>query len=211
MEPLILYDFVTKKIFVKIIKSYLSLKIAFFELLENACDNVSLSRRLGLNPKQIEVTMNDKEITIKNYGNVIPLIINPHYNKYVPDIIFGELNIIGSFNDNYMYHNVRGARFSNMISKSFHVKIQDKDKYYSRTWYDNMEKSTVSIIRTTDTRESYVEITYVPNFQKCQIEKYPKYMIQLFAAYCISQSNKLKIPILFNDEYLTNHTYTDDH
>lgn len=202
MEPFILYNFKNKNIYCKMCKKYLYLEKTFIELINNAFENVPRSRSLGLDPKQIEVSMNETEITIKNYGNVIPIIIHPTYGKYIPYVIFGELDTIHA-NGIYRYQNGVGARVANMASKFFNVEIQDNDKYYSKTWYNNMEKSEEAIIKTTNNKESYVKITYISDFKRYGINKYPKYMIQMFAAYCLSESNKLKIPILFNGEYLT--------
>jgi DNA gyrase/topoisomerase IV subunit B len=66
---------------VSITKGFIELPQAierlFIEILSNASDNAHRSRRTGINPDKIEVTMNERVITIKNYGIPIPIDIHP--------------------------------------------------------------------------------------------------------------------------------------
>ena len=63
----------------------------FLEILSNACDNVKRSRDKGVDPEKIEIVMSDKTITITNFGLPVPVKIYSGSNKWIPEMIFGQL------------------------------------------------------------------------------------------------------------------------
>ena len=86
-----LFDLETEIISLKTIDYVPGCERIFLEILSNASDNCNKSKRLGVECGKIEITMNDREITIKNYGLPIPLDIHPKEKVPLPQMIFGTL------------------------------------------------------------------------------------------------------------------------
>jgi DNA gyrase/topoisomerase IV subunit B len=188
MYPKMLYDIKSGHMYVKMKREYTDMGHAFNALLTNACSNAS--KEFGINSGRVEILMNETEISIKHYGNGLPIEKIPNTNAYIPEVIYGEgLNGIG----------ICGTTYS--LSKYFAVEIQNKNTYY----FKSMKPCIEEIIKQTEIKESYIKITYVLDLSNYDMKKYPKHMMNVFAAYCIYCSAHYDTQILFNDVYLPKH------
>ncbi len=107
----------------------------FDEVLSNAVDHSTEDPNL----KKIEVTIDKKTglIKISNDGKGIPVVIHKKYNKYVPELIFGELNTSSNYDDSEKRikagRNGVGVKLASIFSKLFVVETIDEDtglKFY---------------------------------------------------------------------------------
>lgn len=174
----------------------------FLEILSNASDNVNRSRRDNIEPGIIEVTMNKKEISIKNGGKVIPLEKHPKEDKYIPELIFGTL--LTSSNYEVERHeagtNGIGAKAVNIFSKRFEVEISDKNRIYKQLWEDNMKICHEPIIKREKSSDSYVKISYLLDFERFSLEEYSDQYFDLFLRHTIDVSFNAKVETIFNNK-----------
>jgi len=146
----------------------------FLEVLTNASDNVGRSRRAGIDPGKIEITMNNSTITVINHGLPIPVEMHPEEKVYVPQMIFGSL--LTSSNYTQDRHeagtNGIGAKAANIFSKEFIVIVKDhiRNLKYTQTWLENMTICNEPIIEPYTGTTSSVQITYKMDFARF---KYP--------------------------------------
>jgi len=191
---------------VSITKGFIELPQAierlFIEILSNASDNAHRSRRTGINPDKIEVTMNERVITIKNYGIPIPIEIHPIEKIYVPEMIFGSM-LTGSNYEGDRHEagrNGLGAKLVNIFSKKFYLEVGNAISHlsYVQSWNENMINRTDPIISRYDLQTSYVFISYELDFARFKYDKYPLEAFQLFARHCCDISFTAKIPVIFN-------------
>jgi DNA topoisomerase-2 len=177
----------------------------FLEILTNASDNVGRSRRANVDPGIIEIKMDEKRISIKNQGLVIPIKIHQEEKKYIPELIFGML--LTSSNYGKDRHeagtNGIGAKVVNIFSKKFQVEIADKEAQlsYLQTWENNMTKCSKPIVlKDKDIKESFVKISYLLDFQRFSLESYSEAYFQLFLRHAIDVSFNSKVLVVFNDK-----------
>lgn len=197
-----LYDFNSKKMFNKVIDFVPGCERIFLEILSNASDNIGRSRRANIDPGCIEITMNERTISVKNYGLPIPIEIHPEEKIYIPQMIFGSL--LSSSNYEIDRHesgtNGIGAKATNIFSIEFIVIIYDHIHHlnYKQVWYDNMTRRSDPIINKYYGDTSSVQIIYTMDFNRFKYEKYPQEAFNLFARHAIDTSFTSKTKVFFN-------------
>ena len=179
----------------------------FLEILSNAGDNADFSRRAGVNPGSIDITMDKKWIKVRNGGAAIPVAEHPkHPGKYIPNIIFGKLRSSSNYDPTVVRmgcgRNGFGAKLTNIFSKAFIVTIGDPKnrKKYTGTWSENMAQGVdpdVKIEHYVST-EGFVEIAWHLDFDRFKLPEYPDEAFYLFARYAADFSLTCKIPVSFN-------------
>jgi DNA topoisomerase-2 len=177
----------------------------FLEIISNAGDNTDASRRFGINPGSIDVTMDKKCIRIRNGGAPIPVKPHPMYeDKYVPDIIFGKLRSSSNYDTSVIRmgcgRNGFGAKLTNIFSHNFTVKIGDPENklQYTGNWQENMKIGPESVVESYKGKEGFVEISWYLDFKRFGIDEYPEEAFFLFARYVADFSLTCKIPVSFN-------------
>ena len=126
-----------------------------FEIFGNCADNIYASRVLGVDPGTIEVTMDEKRITIRSGGEPIFFHVKqelstPKKCVTIIDRIFGILLTSSNYDDDVVRMgggtNGFGAKLANIFSKWFQVKIGDPIRGFEHTstWINNMSEQTVS-------------------------------------------------------------------
>ena len=127
-----LYDYTNKKMISTNIDFVPGAERIFLEILTNASDNVGRSRRAGIDPGELEITMDRQYISVTNYGLPIPIEIHPKEKVYVPQMIFG--NMLTGSNYEVERHEVGtngiGAKAANIFSKEFKVEIIDAPRQW---------------------------------------------------------------------------------
>jgi len=181
----------------------------FLEIATNASDNGGRSRRNGVDPGKIEMTMDNSMITVKNFGLPIPIEIHPTEKIYVPQMIFGS-TLSGS---NYEVDrheagtNGIGAKAANIFSKFFRVIIFNHIMHlkYSQIWRENMTIREDPIIEQYDGNISSTEVSYILDFARFKYPVpngneggYPAEAFALFSRIAIDLSFTSKINVSFN-------------
>lgn len=150
----------------------------FLEILGNAADNADASRRMGVDAGEFKMWMDDTRITIRNYGEPIP--IEPKQEKStqdkcftIVDQIFGVF-LTGSNYDEKIFRlgggcNGIGAKATNVFSKEFIVKVGDPKRGQEHTsiWRNNMKEhvSSISTPGFTYTNDE-CEVKYKKGFEE---------------------------------------------
>lgn len=179
----------------------------FLEILSNAADNVQRSRERNINIGNIRITMDRQQITIRNEGLPIPVVIHEKEKIYVPEMIFGNLLTSSNYNQyeekRVVGKNGYGAKLCNLFSLSFQVKIGDEQHHveYFQQWKDHMKIKSQPLIESYS-GSSYVEISYLLDFQRFGYDQYPEEALSLFLRHSIDVSFTCKIPVYFNNYLL---------
>jgi len=199
-----IYNFETN-LFENVLITFLpAVERVYLEILSNAADNARRTRNEGRNPGSIEIFMDDETISIKNYGNIIPVVKHPKYPEYwVPEMLFGELLTSSNYNDDInrigVGLNGLGAKLVNIFSSIFIVKVGDKENktIFTGLWENNMsEEPTIEIGKFS--KKSFVEIIWNLDFARFGIESYPEKSKELFLRHAIDFSFTCQVPIIFN-------------
>jgi DNA gyrase/topoisomerase IV subunit B len=178
----------------------------FLEILSNAGDNAFSSRNSGVDPGEINITMSESRITVRNGGLPIPVEINKEMNIYAPEMIFGVLRTSANYDPTVIRMGCGrkgfGAKLVNIFSKEFNIDVGDniRKKRYRQTWRENMEIREDPIIETYK-GPSYVEVSYLMDFKrfKYQENKYPPEVFALFGRLALEMSMNCKVPLVINE------------
>ena len=178
----------------------------FLEILSNAGDNAFSSRNSGVDPGEINITMTENRITIRNGGLPIPVEINKEMNLYAPEMIFGVLRTSANYDPNVIRmgcgRNGFGAKLVNIFSNEFNIDVGDniRKKRYRQTWRDHMEVREDPIIESYK-GPSYVEVSYLMDFKRFGYteNKYPAEVFALFGRLALEMSMNCKVPLVIND------------
>lgn len=213
-RPEWLYNFETKAIVEGTIKFPPGCERLFLEIFTNASDNVGRSRRAGIDPGCLDVTMTNSTITVTNYGLPIPVELkvdkkNPANTMYVPSLIFGSL--LTSSNYEVDRHeagtNGYGAKMANIFSREFGVVVHDAVRHlkFTQSWRDNMTVSSDPLIEAYNGNVSSTTVTYVMDFARFryaapigQLGGYRAEAFALFARHAIDISFTAKTKVNFN-------------
>jgi DNA topoisomerase-2 len=214
-----LYNFETKRMYSQLIDFNPACIRLFEEILSNASDNCNHSRREGVDPGTIEITMDSTTVTVKNYGLPIPVDIHPVEKIYVPQMIFGEL-LSGANFDEMETHGIKskakkerldngtngiGAKAVNIYSHEFELDIYNHIAHlrYQQHWSKNMTICDEPIITPYDGDISSVSVSYKMDFERFGYDSkigYSPEIFQLYARQAINVSSTAKVPVVFNGE-----------
>ena len=144
------------------------------EVLVNTRDQVV---RTNGKCKNINIGINKTtgEISVKNDGPSVPVVLHKDEGIYVPHMIFGRLmtssnydtkgKIVGGLNG-------LGIKIVNIFSKQFNVDIVDSErkKRFQQEFKDNMY--TVGEPKITNSKEdSYTCISFIPDYERFGLKK----------------------------------------
>lgn len=217
-----LYDTETLKIYKKMINYVPGVERIFIEIAANAADNGSMSRRMGGNVGELEITMNNSLISIKNSGGFpMPVEIHPDEpDKYVPEVSFGRLLTSRHYDSerNESGTNGVGSKATNIFSKEFACIVFDNVRHlkYTQVWSDNMQVCNPPTIEEYNDKIASVEIIYKMDFIRFGYPEpngleggYPKELIHLFCRHASDISFTAKMPVTFNGIKFNNSNLRD--
>lgn len=196
-----LYNFEEKRITKVDISLPEGVERLFLEVLSNASDNVGRSRRLGIDPGVIDVTMTETTITVRNEGMPIPIEMHEE-GVYVPELIFGTMLTSSNYEGDRHEagRNGLGAKLCNIYSVFFSVDIGDgvNGIRYTQTWEKNMS------VRGEPQFEEYqgpdyVLVTFTMDFERFGYQQYPDEAFNLYARHCADISFTSKVKTTFNE------------
>jgi DNA topoisomerase-2 len=184
----------------------------FDELLVNALDQyirVKESEQEGLMPvKNIKINVDKSTglISVFNDGEGISIEMHEKEQKYIPELIFGELLTSSNYTDGDIKHvggkNGYGAKLANIFSIQFTIETVDrhKQKKFSMSFYDNKTRKDKPKI-TNYTSKPYTKISYIPDFARFKSTGITDDMMALMEkrAYDLSACTESDVAIYFND------------
>lgn len=154
----------------------------FDEILVNAIDQSVRESET----KFIKVNIKDNtEISVKNDGPGVPVVLHPEYKIYIPELIFGNLLTGSNYDDTEQRivggKNGFGGKVTNIYSKAFTVETVDsarKLKYVQHFKNNMYEKGEPKITSTNE--KSYTKITFTPDYQRFGLSSLTPDIISLF-------------------------------
>ena len=145
----------------------------FDEIVVNAHDQVvRMRQRASANPVKnitIEISADNKTITVENDGEGIDVLEHPEYGVWVPQLIFGELLTSTNYDKEEKKlvggKNGYGVKLANIFAKKMVVETVDsvRGKKYTQTWEDNMTVVNKPKIVACKGK-SYVSVSWTPDF-----------------------------------------------
>lgn len=188
----------------------------FVEILSNAIDNVSRSKKEGIKCTKIKVCIDKEsgETSIWNDGKVIPIEKNDN-GEYIHSMIFGQLRTSSNYNDEeerlVSGRNGMGGKVCCVFSRSFTVHASDPEvkKQLKQTWSNNMKNVDEPIITSYKNVNGFTNVTYIPDFKQFGLSGYTDDIIQLYNKYVIDASMLTKVNVYLNDENITTKTLSD--
>jgi len=217
-----LYNTEEQKIYKKMIRYVPGVERIFIEIAANAADNGNMSRRKGGNVGELEITMNNSHISIKNIGG-FPMPVEPHPDepdKYVPEVSFGRLLTSRHYEQerNESGTNGVGSKATNIFSKEFACVVFDniRHKKYTQVWGNNMRVCNPPTIEDYNGKTASLEIIYKMDFTRFGYPEpsgteggYPIELIHLFARHASDFSFTAKMPVTFNGIKFNNSNLRD--
>jgi DNA topoisomerase-2 len=177
----------------------------FDEILLNAVDNIE--RNNGL--KMICVSVNSRQISVKNDGESKELTINKTKTKlgdtiWIPELAFTRLRTSGNYtvkNKLTGGKNGIGCKLTSIFSSEFIVELVSKHQKYYQTYTNNIKNINPPTISKTN-EESYIKISFSPDFRLLKTNESILWDMRFLIAkrlFDISHLN-INLNIMFNDE-----------
>ena len=146
----------------------------FDELLVNAHDHAVRLRQKGSEDpvKNITISMTENTISIRNDGEAIDVEKHPEYGIYIPQLVFGELLTSTNYDKAEKKlvggKNGYGVKLVNIFASKFEVLIVDAPRglKYSQVFENNMTKINDPTIAKVKVKNSYVQVTWTPDFSR---------------------------------------------
>ncbi|XP_057870528.2 DNA topoisomerase 2 [Cryptomeria japonica] len=142
----------------------------FDEILVNAADNKE--RDPKMNSVKVEISEEDRRISIYNNGDGIPVEIHQQEGVYVPELIFGHLLTSSNYDDNVKKttggRNGYGAKLTNIFSTEFIIETADgrRQKKYKQVFSNNMSSKSEPVITKCKEGENWTKVTFKPDLAK---------------------------------------------
>lgn len=186
----------------------------FLEILHNAIDNAIISRREGIDPGIIEVSVSRDTIRIANGGKPITLALQTFsddrgvHTLPAPSMIFGQLRTSGNFDTNRDVKDTAGthgfgAKLANIFSSFFRVECFNGSERASlcQTWTRNMQDASPPIIRPYEGPSGTV-ITFTPDLHRFGFAEIDDGLMALFHRHCIDASMTSNSLVSFNGVFV---------
>lgn len=180
----------------------------FEELINNGTDNIGKSRKLDVDPGNIEVVMDKQIMTVITGGAPIPIELDKkHKDIYVPEVIFGKVyssSVYGK--DKYgVAVNGLGVKLVNIFSNWFEIEVGNdfNELLYKQRWESKTEDTPGMRVRHEPIIEKYngppyVKVTFKLNFKRFGLTEWPDEAFQLFYRYCVDASLCSMVEVIFN-------------
>lgn len=225
-RPLPIFDQASGRIISTVVTTPKCLERSYLEILSNsAADNSIKSRKQGIDPGMVTITMTHDTISIENEGAPFPLEPHPEltcpYGTYygtVAQLVFSKVGSGSNLNAGYKRttsgQNGTGSKFTNIHSTNTIIEIGDNRRgvYQRLQWKRNM----VDLIDNTCTPpyvfqngqwilgghpytgRNFVRYTWTQDFRKFACNSYSAEDLALYMRYAIDASYSNKIIVNFN-------------
>lgn len=161
----------------------------FDEIVVNAADN---KQRDG-NMDKLDITVDAvaNQISVKNNGKGIPIVMHKEQGIYVPTMIFGQLLTGSNFDDDEAKttggRNGYGAKLANVFSTQFIVECVDTERglAFRQVFRDNMsvaEEPTIKPMTAAEKKSGdHVKITFSPDLPRFNMDHLDDATVGLFS------------------------------
>ena len=181
----------------------------FDEIITNSVDESKRTPHLN----KIEVKL-DKEtglISVYDCGG-IPVVIHKEHEKYVPEVIFGNLMSGSNYDDSedrvVAGTNGYGSKLTNVFSKQFTISTCDGKKSFLQTFSNNMRDKTNPVIKKS--KVNHTQITYQPDYEKFGLTGLDDSHFQLIQKRVIDIAGcNPNLQVFFNDEEIKIKSFQD--
>lgn len=191
---------------------------AFVEVISNSADNITDCRQIGIAEHPvgkcaIEVYMDRQDITVKNYGQPIPVEIKEYedkeshitYQKWVPEYVLTKLLVSSNYDGSKTRHgagkNGVGAKLMVIFSKRVVIEVVDgyRGRKYTQLVENNMTLVHPPIVEVIEIgTESSTTITYRLDFERFGITEYNDEAFAIISNRTLGTSFTMKSPTSFN-------------
>jgi DNA topoisomerase-2 len=144
----------------------------FDEIITNAIDHSV--RDNTVSKIHVNISQESGEISVKNDGQGIPVVIHQEHKVYVPELIFSNMLSGSNFDDNLENTgagtNGLGSKAVVIFSKKFKIEtVNTVNKLkFSQTFSENLSiKSKPKV--SENSGKSYTKVTFTPDFEKFQM------------------------------------------
>ena len=179
------------------------------EPLSNCIDNVQRSIENGLRVTKIVINIdkNTGRSTFLNDGRSIPCVFDQTKGMFLPECIFGNLFSGSNFKDEkerlISGRNGVGIKATNIFSTEFSIEIANPENevIYNQRWTNNMRQVDPPVIKKSIKRESYVSVSFFPEFKRFGLEGYTDEFIDFMKKQTIDSSMVTGgVSVIFNNE-----------
>ena len=201
-----LYDFEENKSVLGEIDISPGFERVFLEILTNSADNIERSRKHGIDPGEIHISIGENKIAIYNEGLGIPTEIHPEFGVPTPQHLFSKFSCGSNFNDDSNTGSGTfgiGASCTNTYSRKFIVEIGDQERgiRYKQIFSNNMIDISDPVEEPYQGK-AYVLIKYVLDFERFGYDKnyhYDDDMLSFFAQHAINIAFSTNSVVVFNN------------
>lgn len=172
----------------------------FDEILVNAIDQSVREPET----KVIKVAVTSTEISVRNDGPGVPVVVHPEYKIYVPELIFGNLLTGSNYDDTQQRivggTNGFGGKVTNIYSKAFTVETVDsvrKLKYVQHFKNNMFDKSEPKVTSTNE--KSYTKITFTPDFPRFGLSELTPDLVSVMKRRTFDTAGNTKVKVYFNN------------
>lgn len=157
----------------KMVKKQITFVPGFFKIFDEVLVNAIDHKQRDASVKNIKITFERglSPITVQNDGNGIDICIHQGTQKYVPEMLFGDLLTSTNYNTNEKRttggKNGYGSKLTNIFSKEFIVETVDAErqlKYIQKFTNNNQETQPAKITKFSS--KPYTKITFLPDYEK---------------------------------------------
>lgn len=157
----------------KMTKKNITFVPGFFKIFDEVLVNAIDHKQRDASVKNIKITFEKGKspITVMNDGNGIDVVVHQITNKYVPEMLFGDLLTSTNYNPDERRttggKNGYGSKLTNIFSKEFIVETVDANrqlKYIQKFSENNQETHPAKITKFTS--KPYTKITFLPDYEK---------------------------------------------
>jgi DNA topoisomerase-2 len=181
----------------------------FDEVITNSVDEHK--RNPKLNKIEVNVDVDKNIISVEDNGG-IEVQVHKVYNKYVPEVIFGNLMSGSNYDDTDQRTvaglNGLGAKLTNVFSSEFEVSTCDGEKKFVQTYKNNMRERSEPNVKTS--RKKHTKITYKPDLSQFGMEKIDNdhFRVIMKRVYDLAACNT-SIKFYFNGELINLKSFRD--
>lgn len=201
------YDYTVGAMALRTISVPPAMEACYRELIANAADNASRTRRAGRDPGGIDITMNETTISVKNYGDAIPLGMVETDKGLMPNpqkifsIFLTSSTFEGDRHD--AGKNGIGAKAANIFSSRFTVEVCNAvvGQKYTQTWRDNMGVCEPPVIEAYQLSYNSCTVTFTIDFAYFNyVPAYTDEFCMLYMRHAMDASFNTEVPVTFNGQ-----------
>lgn len=178
----------------------------FIEILSNALDNATRSKKTKTPCTRIDVTIDpvSGETSIWNDGEVIPIELHETEKVYNHTLVFGHLLTGSNYDDEeeriLAGRNGLGATACAIFSTQFTVEGCDpkNKKTLTQTWTNNLRDTDGPTVKPTKETKGYTKVTWFPDFERFELSAYTDDIVNQYTRYVIDAAMLSKVAVTLN-------------